>query len=65
MPYEPFVDDPLQKLSNTAEQTDRAVAGRIPLVFSLFWNGSYDSFLPDCWYDTCRPALIVELYASL
>ena len=39
MPYEPFVDDPLQKLSNTAEQTDRAVAGRIPLVFSLFGMG--------------------------
>ena len=33
MLYEPFVDDPLQKFSNTAEQTDRAVAGRIPLVF--------------------------------
>ena len=36
MPYEPFVDDPLQKLSNIAEQTDWAVAGRIPLVFSFF-----------------------------
>ena len=38
MPYEPFVDDPLQKLSNTAEQTDRVVAGRIPLVFSYFFG---------------------------
>ena len=59
MPYEPFVDDHLQKLSNTAEQTDRAVAGRILLVFSFFWNGSYESFLPDCWYNTCWPALVV------
>ena len=60
MPYEPFVDDPLQKLSNTAEQTERAVAGRIPRVFVLFWNGSDDSFLPDCWYSTCQPALVVD-----
>ena len=36
MPCEPLVDDPLQKLFNAAEQTDRSVAGRIPLVFYLF-----------------------------
>ena len=41
MPYEPFVDDPVQKLPNIAEQTDRAVAGRVPLVCSLFRNGSH------------------------
>ena len=55
-----FVDDPLQKFTNTAEQTERAVAGGIQLVFSLFWNGSYDSFLPECWYSTCRPAFVVD-----
>ena len=44
----------------TAEQTDWAVAGRIPLVFSLFRNGSYDSFLPYCWYSTCWPPLVVD-----
>ena len=60
MPCEPFVDDPLQKLSSTAGQTDRAVAGRILLVFFLLGDGSNEGFLPDCWYSACRPALAVD-----
>ena len=55
-----YVGDPLQRLSNTTEQTDRAVAGRIQLVFSPFWEWVYESFLPDCSYSARRPALVVE-----
>ena len=40
MPYKPFAYDPLQQLANTAEQTGRAEAGRIPFVLSVLWNGS-------------------------
>ena len=39
MPCEPFVDDPLQKRSSTAEQTDQTVAGRIHLSFPFLGMG--------------------------
>ena len=36
-----------------AEQTDWVVAETILLIFSFFWNWSFDSCLLDCWYSSC------------
>ena len=53
MPYKLFVDDSVQKLSNIAEKTIWALAGRILLAFSPFFGGSYEGFLPRFWCCAC------------
>ena len=60
MPCKPSVDDPLQKFVNKAAQTNQAVAGRFLVVVFPFWDGSYGDFIPDCWYDARRTALVVN-----
>ena len=60
MPEKPSVDDSFQELSNTANKTDGSLTSGLPLVLTLFKNGSDVGFLPFHWHPSSVPAMIED-----